>query len=178
MFKDPFPLISDTITISSPYDEADQYKEDGHLQNNTTICEDGVCEKRVNNTYKYVSSPSTIDIADDIRFPDDDGQKYCSYVPDFKDNDDRLFSDAQLSTIQAVTMMFTWFSTFPGISKEAFNKLLSLLHDFILPSGNNLPANYREAKKMIDPYLSPITEYHCCINDCIIYRDSRDGKFS
>jgi hypothetical protein len=75
-------------------------------------------------------------------------------------------------------MLFTWFSTFTGISKEAFNKLLSLLHNFILPSGNNLPANYSEAKKLIDPYLSPITEYHCCINDCIIYRDCRDGKYN
>ena len=75
-------------------------------------------------------------------------------------------------------MLFTWFSTFPGISKEAFNKPLSLLHDFILPSGSNLPANYSEAKKMIDPYLSPITEYHYCINDCIIYRDCRDVKYS
>ena len=159
MFKDPFPLISENITISSPYyDEADQYREDWRLQNNTY--EDGICANHVDNMYKHESSPSTMNIADDIMFPDDDGQKYCSYVPNFKDNVERLFSDAQLSTIQAVTMLFTWFSTFPGISKEAFNKLLSLLHDFILPSGNNLPANYSEAKKMIDPYLSPVTEYH------------------
>ena len=124
----------------------------------------------------HISSPSTI--IDDIRFPDDDSQRYCSCIPDFKENVDRLYSDAQLSTLQAVIMLFTWFSMFSGMSKEVFNKLLSLLHDFILPIGNNLPASYSEAKKMIDPYLSPVTEYHCCINDCIIYQDCRDGKYN
>ena len=48
---------------------------------------------------------------------------------------------------------------FPGMSKE---ELLSLLHEFILAIGNKLPASYGEAKKLIDPYLSPVTEYHCC----------------
>ena len=44
------------------------------------------------DVYMHISSPSTI--IDDIRFPDDDGQKYSSYVPDFKENVDRLYSDA------------------------------------------------------------------------------------
>ena len=64
------------------------------------------------------------------------------------------------------------FSMFSGMSKEAFNKLLSLLHDFILPIGN-LPT-----VKPRNWLILTVTEYHCCINDCIIYRDCRDSKYN
>ena len=64
-----------------------------------------------------------------IRFLDDDSQRYCCYIPDFKENVDRLYSDAQLSTLQAVIMLFTWFSMFPGMSKEA---LINYYHYFMI----------------------------------------------
>ena len=59
VFKDP---LSEIITISSPYDDANQYRVDWRSQNNTY--EDGVCANHVDDMYKHESSPSIMDIAD------------------------------------------------------------------------------------------------------------------
>jgi len=61
---------------------------------------------------------------------------------------------------------FAWFSAFSGLSKEAFDRLLYVLHTFLLPSGNKLP-----------PFV-PVDEYDCCVNDCVLFRDSASGTYS
>ena len=66
--------------------------------------------------------------------------------------------------------IFTWFTTYPGISKEAFGQLLHILHNFLLPIGNVLPATYAEARTVVKPMLVPVEEYHCCVNDCVVFR--------
>lgn len=131
-------------------------------------------EIEVDNPCEHTNIPSSL--IEDFTFSEDEAEDTLR-VPDFSADDDKLFPGAKVSTLQAVTMLVSWFSMFPGISKEAFNKLLYLLHTFVLPDGNLLPSSYYHAIKKIKPYLSPVKEYHCCTNDCVIYRDSQNGNF-
>ena len=94
------------------------------------------------------------------------------------DMDAKLYGGSSLSPSQAVSLLLSWFSSFPGISKQALSSLLNLLHTHILPPGNILPSSYKQAVKLLRPYLSPVKEYHCCINDCIMFRDYCVGKYS
>lgn len=73
-------------------------------------------------------------------------------------------------------ILMSWFSTFPGISKTAFSRLLFIIGKFLLPSENTLPTSYTEAVKMVQRFITPVVDYNCCINDCIIYRDSSNRK--
>ena len=81
-----------------------------------------------------------------------------------------LYPDSTLSVSFALAILFNWFTAFPGVSKEAFSSLLSLLHHFILPLGNNLPSTFATARGLISTLLVPVEEYDCCVNDCIIFR--------
>lgn len=85
-----------------------------------------------------------------------------------------------MSTFQAVSILVTWHSRHPGISKSALDGLLKILHELILPKPNTLPTSYVDAKRMLQVHLSPVEEYDCCINDCIIFRDSNStsGKYA
>ena len=87
-----------------------------------------------------------------------------------KDNDAKLLPGTSLPSIQAVTMLVSWFSSFPGMSKESFSNLLNILAKHILPASNILPTSYSSALKLIQPYLSCVQEFHCCINDCVLFR--------
>lgn len=78
----------------------------------------------------------------------------------------------------ALSVLLSWFTRFPGISKQAFSQLLYMLHNIILPSGNLLPASYDAAYAVIKPYLISVQEYHCCPNDCILYRGPHADKTS
>ena len=100
-----------------------------------------------------------------------------SFIPEFDKDTEMLFTGAKLSSLEATTLLVSWFSMFPSMSKEAFSRLLYLLHTFILPDKNTLPSSYHHAVKKIKPFLSPIKEYHVCPKDCIIYRDCDDGEF-
>ena len=89
----------------------------------------------------------------------------------------KLYDTSDMSVPQSLAILFTWFCSHPGISKEAFGRLLYLLHSYILPPGNKLPNSYGSARTVIKDYLSPIQHYDCCVNDCIIFRDCAKGKF-
>ena len=79
---------------------------------------------------------------------------------------------------QALAILFAWFGAFPGISKEALGQLLFLLHHYLLPAGNKMPPSYSSATSMTKSMLSPVEDYHCCVNDCIIFRDSPEHSFA
>ena len=134
-----------------------------------------------------MSSPESVDLddLDDIEIADiligEEAQQFSqeSYAPEMDiEGDAKLYSGSQVSTIQATTMLLSWFTSHPDMSKQSLNSLLHLLHKSILPPGNLLPSSYKQAKQYIQPYLSPVNEYHCCINDCVVFRDSSVGKFS
>ena len=94
-----------------------------------------------------------------------------------KDSDKKLFDSSNVSVIQAVAILFSWFSAYPGISQEAFSRLLYLLHTFLLPTGNNLPRSYYKAHAMISESIVPVQEFHCCVNDCLLFRNSPSGQY-
>ena len=125
--------------------------------------------------------------ADDIEMPDieiDDFVLPCSeqqFIPDLYvtlEDGSKVYEGSSLSTLQAVSMLMSWFSSFPGLSKQSLSSLLYMLHTHILPPGNLLPPSYKQALKLLRPHLSPVTEYDCCVNDCIMFRDYSMGKFS
>ena len=98
---------------------------------------------------------------------------------DFYDyGSDELYQSSNLSVIQTLAILFTWFSSFPGISKEAFGRLLYVLRNFLLPGNNKLPDSYAKAFTMIKHLLLPVEVYDCCVNDCIVFRKSANGDFT
>ena len=93
------------------------------------------------------------------------------------DTSGSLYESSELSVNKTLAILFTWFCSSPSISKEAFSGLLNLLHNFVLPKDNKLPSSYPQARSVIHNVLVPVEEYHCCINDCIIFRNGSEGSF-
>lgn len=136
-------------------------------------CQSSCSEAETATTDNYSLNVSDIVVDDPFDFEDNLGNS----ASQFMDDTDSLYPGSSLSVMNALSLLFSWFSAFPGMSKESFNQLLLILHNFILPSGNILPTRYHSALKVLKPYLCPVTEYHCCINDCIVYRNSSAGAF-
>ena len=74
-------------------------------------------------------------------------------------------------------MLFDWFSSHPSLSKEAFTRNLQLWHS-ILPEWNCLPTTYKEAYRVIQPYLVSEVVLHACQNDCILFRGEFEKSVS
>ena len=89
-----------------------------------------------------------------------------------------LYPGANITEFQAVSILTSWFTLHPGISKSAFDRLLYLLHTHLLPTGNSLPRTYKEVQKSLQNLLTPTKVYHCCVNDCVIFRDSDTQKYA
>lgn len=123
--------------------------------------------------------PSPFD--DDASVFDDDRSSFPnsagphSYIPQSEaESGEQLFPGSPLSLVQALVILGSWFSSFPGISKAAFSKLLYLLHTFLLPRGNRLPVSYDALVALLNAFLIPVHDYHCCVNDCVIYRNEHE----
>lgn len=99
-----------------------------------------------------------------------------TFSPATSDMGGSLIPGSPLSVVQAVAILLACFTSFP-ISKEAFSRLLFLMHTFLLPTGNALPACYSAAISLINPFLLPVRDYHCCVNDCIIYRNTAASMY-
>ena len=93
------------------------------------------------------------------------------------DEGPNLYPNSQLTTVQAVSILTSWFSAFPGTSKRSFSRLLKILNSIILPKGNSLPTSYAQAISMLKPYMNTVREYHCCVNDCILYRNTETTSY-
>ena len=78
-----------------------------------------------------------------------------------------LCHGSNMSCFQATAILLSWFSRFPGMSKNSFTQLLDNLHNQILPEGNTLPTSYVQAVTTLGAYITPVQEYHSCVNDCI-----------
>lgn len=81
-----------------------------------------------------------------------------------------LYEHSEVTLLQALVQYFTWFSEHPGISKTALSDILYMQHHSILPPGNVLPDSFDRAMKVIEPFLVKPLLFHCCPNDCIVYR--------
>ena len=62
-----------------------------------------------------------------------------------------LYPTSTITGLHAVSILISWFSAFPGMSKRSFSRLLLILH-FLLPKGNILPTSYNEAISLLNPY--------------------------
>ena len=99
--------------------------------------------------------------------------------PDLKvDDGPLLYPGARVTSEQAIYTLVSWFSSYPGITKSAFSRLLYILHTFILPNDNCLPQSYADILKKMQPFLSPVKDYHCCVNDCVLFRDSGAAEYA
>ncbi|XP_062612111.1 uncharacterized protein LOC134273911 [Saccostrea cucullata] len=68
------------------------------------------------------------------------------------------------------------FSMNHGMSKSAVSDSLAC-EKSSLPQPNNLPGSFQEAKHLISPLLMPLQKYDACINDCVLYRDTKEKQF-
>ena len=104
------------------------------------------------------------------------------HIPDLSvpgDNVDTtmLYHGSHTSCFQATAVLVSWFSRFPGMSRKSFSQLLGILHNQILPEGNTLPTSYAQAVTMLGAHITPIREYHSCVNDCILFRDTQSQSY-
>lgn len=81
-----------------------------------------------------------------------------------------LHDTLKCTLLEALIYVFDWFSSHPSLSKEAFSNSLQLWHE-ILPEGNLLPTSYKQAYRIIKPYLVSEVIFHVCINDCVLFRN-------
>jgi hypothetical protein len=90
----------------------------------------------------------------------------------------KLHLSSDLTVCKTLGILFTWFCSSSGTSKEAFSRLLYILHNFLLPHGNKLPDSYAKALSKVKHLLIPVQKYDCCVNDCLVFRESTDGDFN
>lgn len=84
-------------------------------------------------------------LCDDMGFPEPFDNK------EFTHNDDiKLYPNSAFSLIVILSLLFSWFLSFPGNSKEAFGCLLFILHNYLLPLGNVMPSIYVQAVYLIN----------------------------
>ena len=81
-----------------------------------------------------------------------------------------LYPGAQITVLQAIFQYLYWFTEHPSISKDALSDLLHFQHHNVLPPGNLLPNSYEKAMKLVEPFLIKPLIFHCCPNDCILFR--------
>ena len=93
-----------------------------------------------------------------------------SIYDDEKLSSSPLYDGAEISVMDAIVKYLSWFSEHPGISKEALSDMLSLQHHEVLPRGNRHPASYSDIMKLVEPFLMQPIHFHCCPNDCIVFR--------
>ena len=94
-----------------------------------------------------------------------------------EDHAESLYPSSTTTVIEALAILFSWFYSSPGLSKESFSRLLYILNAYLLPSGNVLPTSYHKARTIIDKNVVPVKEFHCCVNDCVLFRNSSCGQY-
>lgn len=125
------------------------------------------------------SSRSSSFIAPDIEIDDPftsfDFHSYCTQdVGDVESQP--LVPSSSKSVTQTLAILFTWFTSFPGMSNESSN-LSFLLRKFVLSDGNKLPHSYTKALSLAKKLIIPAEVYDCCVNNCIIFRICSAGSF-
>ena len=147
----------------------DNVSSDNTDSDSSSSTSDGLSGK---SDFVLPSSPSL----EDFTIPEL-GSDHC--IPNFKLGESpSLYCGAPITTQQALYTLVAWFASNPGLSKTGFGQLLNILHSFILPKDNNLPSSYADAIKEMQPFLSPVKDYHCCVNDCVVYRECHDGDYT
>ncbi len=77
----------------------------------------------------------------------------------------------KLRFAENVTLL-NWFSKYPGVSKAAVSELLQLIHKLMslaMAAEVRFLTSFKQAKKMVKPYLTESKSYEICSNECISY---------
>ena len=86
-----------------------------------------------------------------------------------------LYFNSPISTLEAIAMRFSTFTKHSSLSKSAMSDILHT-EKHTLPQPNNLPASYKEAKKLLQPFLLPLRQYDVCPNHCVVFRNGSEEK--
>ncbi len=170
VFKDPF--VPHDIQLCDPFQDPDI--EPSSPSGRSTSSSP---EPSPHSTHSHLRSPFSDTESFFGNFEDYVDPAISHSAESSAEKGDRLFSGSPLSVVQTLAILISWFCSFPGISKQAFSQLLFLLHTFVLPSGNLLPTHYNAALSLIATFLLPVKEYHCCVNDCVVYRNSPRAQY-
>lgn len=81
-----------------------------------------------------------------------------------------LYEGSSITLLEAISQYLEWFTSHPGVSKEALSHSLKMQHK-ILPPGNLLPDDYESMMTLVSPFLIEPIIFHACANDCILYRN-------
>ena len=92
------------------------------------------------------------------------------YIPEFDiEGDVKLYEGSSLSCLQTVSLLLSWFSSSPGVSKHSLSSLLNLLHTHILPSvARRKEIAYARAISFalcadgLNPFAHEKTQYSMC----------------
>ena len=133
---------------------------------------------------QVVTSPCGSSMSFVITDPFEEAQKLFSSTLEQEQQDDQppdwktdqnsslpLYDGCPVSVLQAHAGLLHWYATHGTLSQTDFDRLLALISK-ILPSGHRLAASYDEALKVLQPYIIDPVTYHCCPNDCCIYRNT------
>ena len=81
-----------------------------------------------------------------------------------------LYAGSTVSVIHSVASHLMWFTSHPNISKDFFSDMFLMGHSSALPPDNLLPCSYTDLIKLVEPFLIKPIIFHCCPNDCLVFR--------
>lgn len=74
--------------------------------------------------------------------------------------------------LEVAVALLNWFSKYPGISKAAVSELLQLIQKLMslaMAAEVRFPTSFKQAGKMVKPYLTESKSYQICCNECVVY---------
>ena len=80
-----------------------------------------------------------------------------------------LYKGASISKLDHIFIEFRKFVSHPSSSKVAVTESLRSDKYLKLPKPNESCETFTEAKNNIKEFLVPLTTYHVCVNDCVIF---------
>ena len=83
---------------------------------------------------------------------------------------EKISRECRLTVLEAVFEVMRDFVFSPNMSKGCVSRRLNSLKSKFLFQDNNLPSDFEQAMKIIEPFLIPMHKFNVCPNDCIIFR--------
>lgn len=79
---------------------------------------------------------------------------------------------SKVNQLDVAVTLLNWFSKYPGVSKAAVSELLQLIQKLMslaMAAEVRFPTSFKQARKMVRPYLTESKSYQICSNECISY---------
>lgn len=122
------PIESDIVPLTEPFTE----ENDSDKVNDYRLTEVNDYEDSTSNLDDWVEDEMSIpeiEIDDNLYMEAPYQDEDCELPHNLTINDDgpSLYPNSKLTTVQAVSILTSWFSAFPGTSKRSFSRLLKIL---------------------------------------------------